>query len=225
MKDLRSGNVAIRDEAAARIWSRYAGQLLELARNRLSTRIKPREDEEDVLQRMYHSFCRRMAKDELTWLENRDDLLKLLIIMTKKKVLRVANHHTRERRDVGRERAREAGRDGTSSWPTLEEEVPTADAAPEDAKHLEKMLTDLLLELPEVLRRIALWKVERWTNKEIATKLGVVERTVERRVDLIRIALLEQEGCTVEEIADKLGQTVARIELKRTLLEIMRRQS
>ena len=44
---------------------------------------------------------------------------------------------------------------------------------------------DLLPE-PE-LRQIALWKVEGYTNEEIATRLDCVSRTIERKVSRIRL--------------------------------------
>src|SRR5262249_11489141 len=140
MKDLRSNDRTVRDEAAARIWNRYAEQLLDLARRRLSPRISAREDEEDVAQRMYHSFCRRMSGAKFTWLETRDDLLKPLIVMTKKKVLRVATFHTRDRRDVNREQTPGPGREETISWPNLEQEVPAEEPGTQDAERLENML-------------------------------------------------------------------------------------
>jgi DNA-directed RNA polymerase specialized sigma24 family protein len=37
-----------------------------------------------------------------------------------------------------------------------------------------------------VLRSIAVWKMEGYTNAEIAARLGCVEVTVERRLRLIR---------------------------------------
>ena len=46
-------------------------------------------------------------------------------------------------------------------------------------------LLDLLGE-PE-LRQIALWKVEGYTNEEIAVRLDCVPRTIERKVSRIRL--------------------------------------
>ena len=43
-----------------------------------------------------------------------------------------------------------------------------------------------MLEEPE-LRQIALWKVEGYTNEEIAARLDCVPRTVERKVCRIRL--------------------------------------
>jgi len=38
----------------------------------------------------------------------------------------------------------------------------------------------------DTLRKIALWKMEGWTGQEIADKLGITRRSVERKVERIR---------------------------------------
>lgn len=38
----------------------------------------------------------------------------------------------------------------------------------------------------ETLRNVALWKMEGYTNDEIAERLGCVTRTVERKLEMIR---------------------------------------
>jgi len=46
----------------------------------------------------------------------------------------------------------------------------------------------LLDTLPDAeLRQIALWKVEGYTNEEIAARLDCVPRTIERKVSRIRL--------------------------------------
>ena len=57
--DLRSDEPGVREVAARLVWGRYLQELLLLARSHLSARIRCREDEEDVLQSMYKSFCIR----------------------------------------------------------------------------------------------------------------------------------------------------------------------
>jgi hypothetical protein len=59
--------------AARLVWGRYFQELLLLARNHLSARIRCREDEEDVLQSMYKSFCVRQRRGDFD-LANRDEL-------------------------------------------------------------------------------------------------------------------------------------------------------
>jgi DNA-directed RNA polymerase specialized sigma24 family protein len=61
---------------------------------------------------------------------------------------------------------------------------PTPEAAAEMADECRHLLG--LLDEPD-LRQIALWKVEGYTNEEIATRLDCVARTVERKVSRIRV--------------------------------------
>jgi hypothetical protein len=44
------------------------------------------------------------------------------------------------------------------------------------------------------LRSVALWKMEGFTNEEIATKLGCAGRTVERKLKVIRDLWTISEG-------------------------------
>ena len=70
--------------AARLIWLRYFRDLLELARSNLDRRIRRREDEEDVVQSMYKSFCLRQQRGEFD-LAGRDALWKLLVTITLRK--------------------------------------------------------------------------------------------------------------------------------------------
>jgi DNA-directed RNA polymerase specialized sigma24 family protein len=58
----------------------------------------------------------------------------------------------------------------------------------EECQRLLGMLTE-----PD-LRSVALWKLEGYTNEEIAAKLGCVERTVERKVRRIRAVWNQETG-------------------------------
>jgi DNA-directed RNA polymerase specialized sigma24 family protein len=60
---------------------------------------------------------------------------------------------------------------------------PTPEFAAQVAEQCERLLASLE---DESLRAIARMKLEGFTNPEIAAKLGVVERTVERRLQRIR---------------------------------------
>src|SRR5262249_40584853 len=100
--DLRSDDAAVRAFAARLIWERYFGELLVLARRQLDERIRRREDEEDVLQSMYLSFCRRQQQGEFK-LPDRDALWDVLVTITLCKARNVANRHRREKRDYRRE--------------------------------------------------------------------------------------------------------------------------
>src|SRR4051794_32005471 len=99
---LRSSDKGVRDAAAAQIWGRYFPQLLEKARRHLHTRVRQREDEADVLQDMYKSFCGRMEKGAFE-LNDRSDLWRLLVTMTLNKARKAGARHQRQKRDVSRD--------------------------------------------------------------------------------------------------------------------------
>ena len=57
IQHLRSPDVRQRDEAARVIWDHFEARLRSLVRRHLDNRIRRREDEQDILQSMYVSFC------------------------------------------------------------------------------------------------------------------------------------------------------------------------
>jgi RNA polymerase sigma factor (sigma-70 family) len=187
IQDLRSAEAAVREAAARQIWQRYFGALLALARRHLDARVRRREDEEDVLQSMYWSFCQRQQRGDFD-LASRDQLWKLLVTITLSKARNAAHRHRWKCRDVRREQADAArGGDvsGTPCWAL--EQMDAADPTPAEAAVLNEGLERRLKALGDpLLRRIALRKLEGYTNQEIAGELDVTERTVERKLERIR---------------------------------------
>lgn len=182
---LQSSDPDERDQAAGLIWRRYVRDLLELARNNLDARIRRREDEEDVLQSMYKSFCLRQQRGEFD-LAGRDALWKLLVTITLRKARNAANKQMRGKRDVARERTIADGDDGESArWPL--EQMDAAGPSPAEAALLNEALERRLEALGDSeLRQIALWRLEGYSNREIAGRLDCTERSVERRLERIR---------------------------------------
>jgi RNA polymerase sigma factor (sigma-70 family) len=187
VRDLRSDNSAVRNTAAQLIWQRYFQALLELARRNLDKRIRRRADEEDVLQSMFKSFCLRQQRGEFD-LADRDALWKLLVVITIRKACNLANRHRRGVRDVRREKATAPAADDESGCPRWAlEQMDAAVPTPAEAVVLNEALECRFRALPDPeLRQIAVWKLEGWTNVEIADRLGYVERTVERKLERIR---------------------------------------
>src|SRR5262245_37198866 len=104
LNDVAEGSPSMKQRAEAEIWRRYFPQLLPLARRCLDACTRRREDEEDILQSMYASFCARLRRGEFE-LEGRSDLMKLLVTMTLFKTRRTIARHRRQRRDARRETA------------------------------------------------------------------------------------------------------------------------
>ena len=182
---LRSDDPAERDIAARLIWQRYFRELLKLARRNLDNRIRQREDEEDVLQSMYKSFCLRQQRGEFD-LAGRDALWKLLVTITIRKARNTAKRQGRATRDVGREQTVPDSEEMRSPHWALEQ-MDAAGPSPAEAAVLNEALERRLEALADpALRQIALWRLEGYTNHEIAERLDCTERSVERRLERIR---------------------------------------
>jgi RNA polymerase sigma factor (sigma-70 family) len=182
LKDLESGTPSVRRQAEAEIWQRYFPQLLTLARRSIDARTRRREDEEDILQSMYHSFCVRLKRGEYE-LDGRGDLWKLLVTMTLFKTRRAIAKHRRHKRDVV-PHAPNDDQSGVWAFEQMDRAAPT----PDEALAFNEEVQTRLAALDPTLRQIVLWKLEGYTNAEIAgkNKLNCAERTIERKLSRIR---------------------------------------
>jgi RNA polymerase sigma factor (sigma-70 family) len=187
LDQLRAGDADASDQAGEEIWRRYAPSLLALARRHLDQQLCQRVDENDVLQSMYKSFCLRQQRGEFN-LTQRDDLWHLLVAITLRKVRDVAKHHGRERREHPREGAEQPEPTLPAGPQEICDRLPAGSPPPEEIAVFTEELQRRLQALPPELRQIALWKLEGYTNEEIAGPdlLNCSPRTVERKLERIR---------------------------------------
>jgi RNA polymerase sigma factor (sigma-70 family) len=167
-----------RTSAVGPLLAVYFDRLVQLARSRLHNLPGMANYDEDLALRAFYSVCRRLQDPARPLqLTGRDDLWRLLATRTISRAIDLIRRHRPGEvpGDFNLEQllARE---------PTPEEIAATADEC--------QRLLDLLVE-PE-LRQIALWKVEGYTNEEIAVRLDCVPRTVERKVRRIRVLWKEE---------------------------------
>src|SRR6516165_2981413 len=89
--DLKAGG----GSAAQPLWERYFERLVRLARNKLrsSHRRAAVEDEEDAALSAFDSFCRGAAAGRFPRLTDRDDLWRLLVVLTIRKALDQLERH------------------------------------------------------------------------------------------------------------------------------------
>ncbi len=184
-EQLRHVDARVRNDAARQIWKRYFPPLLDLARRHLSPKIRRRQDEEDVLQNMYFSFCRRQQAGKFERLDNRDDLWRMLVMMTLRKTRKIARNEQRRRRDYRREEALSPGaNDESANW--MFEQMDTSTPTPDEAAALAEELHRRLEALDPPVREIAALRLSGHSTAEIAERLGCSTRNVERRLRLIR---------------------------------------
>jgi DNA-directed RNA polymerase specialized sigma24 family protein len=180
------------DEAAAqKLWERYFQRMVALARKKLQGSPLRAADGEDVALSAFDSFCRGAEGGRFPRLTDRNDLWRLLVVITARKAVDLANHETRQKRGGGTVRGEEVLQIGERLG-GLDQVVgrePTPEFAAQVAEEYQRLLG--LLD-DDVLRSVALAKMEGHTNEEIAARLGCVPRTVERKLRVIR-SLWSQE--------------------------------
>jgi RNA polymerase sigma factor (sigma-70 family) len=180
---LKEGDLA----AAQPLWQRYHKQLITLARQKLQSSPRRGADEEDVVQSAFHSFFQGVTGGRFPQLNDRDNLWRLLVVITARKALdQLAREHAKRRGGgtVGGE-SRITSMEGDD--PAIQQVIgdePTPEFAAQVAEEYERLL-DVLDD--ESLRNVAIWKMEGYTNDEIAQKLDCSIRTVNRKLDTIRI--------------------------------------
>jgi DNA-directed RNA polymerase specialized sigma24 family protein len=162
-------------EAAQPLWERYFQRLVALARTKLHGTPRLAADEEDVALSAFDSFCRAAECGRFPQLHDRQDLWSLLVSITARKALDRRRYEGRQKRSA--DAVREADL----------EEIIGREPTPEFAAQVAEECRRLLDALGDAeLERVAVWKMEGCTTEEIATRMGCVNRTVERKLQLIR---------------------------------------
>ena len=175
------------DSAAQKLWERYFGRLVHLARDRLRAGPRGPADAEDAALSAFDSFCRGAAAGRFPRLDDRDDLWALLVTLTVRKAYAQVRRERRLKRGGGRVRTEQglggAAPDAGGGLDEIVGREPTPELAAmmaEQYLHLLEGLAD------ETLRRIATWKLEGYSIEEIAARLGCGRRTIERKLGVIR---------------------------------------
>ena len=133
-----------------------------------------------------------------------------LVTITLRKARNTAKAQRRDRRDIDREQpaGTETGCDSSStSWEL--EQMDTAGPSPMEAALLNEALEKRLESLADSdLRQIALWRLEGYSNREIAAQLDCTERSVERKLERIRRkwSTCDDEVPSRQRIAPKKGE-------------------
>jgi RNA polymerase sigma-70 factor, ECF subfamily len=198
LAELRSAEPGVRNDAAQRLWERFAPRLCDLARSRLNPIIRVREDENDIVQSMFQQFFEAQQADRYE-LRSREELWRLLVRMTLCKVANAAHYHRRGCRDVRRERSQaSSGRMPENAYDREVGIVPLLALSPEEEAISRIELARILLLLDEGQRQIIGWKLEGDTNAEIGRKIRRTERTVELKMRLIREILVRDPGVSQE---------------------------
>ena len=148
----------------------------------------PASDEEDAALSAFDSLCAGLARGQFPQLSDREDLWRLLVVITTRKVMAQARRQLREKRGGGMVRpAADLADPGPDDEDDILARAVGSEPTPEFAAMVAEEYRRLLERLDDdVLRKVAVLRMEGHTSDEIAEKLGCARRTVARQLALIR---------------------------------------
>jgi DNA-directed RNA polymerase specialized sigma24 family protein len=167
--------------AAQELWEAYFRRLVGLARVRLRDAPRRVADEEDVALSAFDSFCRGAQVGRFPRLDDRNDLWQILVLITVRKAIDLRNYEGRSSR--GRGRVQSLTELTQERLEAIGGDEPTPALAAQLAEEFQRLMEQLG---DSTLQRVATWKLEGYTDLEIAARLGCVTRTVERKLARIR---------------------------------------
>ncbi len=184
--NVKSGDLS----AAQPLWERYFARMVDLARARLRGSGRQgrdaASDEEDAALSAFDSLCAGLARGQFPQLADRDDLWRLLVVITTRKVSAQARRQLRQKRGGGHVQPATDLASCDSEDDLLARAVgsePTPEFAAMVAEEYRKLLERLG---DDVLRKVAILRMEGATTDAIAEQLGCARRTIARQLALIR---------------------------------------
>ena len=151
-------------EAVRQLWKRYFNRMVGLARLKLGHSPRGAADEEDVAVSAFDSFCQGVEQGQFSRLQDRDDLWRMLVVITVRKAVNLIHHQGRQKR-------------GGDQVPQTDDEVLQGLLSREPSPAITAAMNDECLRLfdllgDEMLRKLVRLKLEGHTNTESASLLG-----------------------------------------------------
>ncbi len=152
-------------------------------------------DEEDVALERVRQLRQGAAAGRFPKLGGRDDLWRVLVTITARKAFDQRQHENRRRRGGGKvfgedflARPDDEGHGGLDQVVGREPTPAFAAQVADECRRLLSVLRD------DTLRQIALLRMEGYSNEQVAERLGLGLRTIERKLDLIRKTWQSADG-------------------------------
>jgi RNA polymerase sigma factor (sigma-70 family) len=164
-------------QAASDLWSRYAEQLIALARKRLSKKLARHVDPEDLVQSAYRSFFLGARSDRYI-LKHSGDLWRLLVAITLHKLQSQFRHYSAQKRSMEQASSVEENNNLMN--------LLARDPAPEEAAALTDELERLLRQIKPSARSIVELCLHGYQVQEIAATTGKHEGTVRRNLKQVK---------------------------------------
>jgi len=179
--------------AAVAITRRFTVRLMALVHAKLDSRVRRKEDPEDVVQSVLRSFFIRQrtgSYDVANW----DSLWSLLAVITKRKCLNRAKHYLTQRRNIKVEVGASSWEDARDGRREPIDPEPTGIEALVLAETVEQVLRRFDADDRTIIELI----LRGYTPEDISAQLGVSERKVKRvghRVEQGLLKQIESDAC------------------------------
>ena len=158
------------EDAATKLYKRYAERLHRLAQRNTALDLSRRFDAEDVVQSVFRTFFRRV-RTGLYDLPAGDELWRLLLVISLNKIRTLAIHHRAQKRSVASTVAPDSG---------LLAQLADVNADNLALTSLKMVIDEVLCDLPAAQRRMIVRRIDGCQVEEIAAETGRSKRTVER---------------------------------------------
>lgn len=180
MRGLNDGDVG----AAQQLWDRYFEKLIRQAEVRIRDCPRGVLNAEDIAASVFESLWRGAQEGRFQNVKNRDELWWLLLSLTRQKS---ANHVRKESAQKRGGNFKQISNYSDENQKQIFEQLVSDEPTAEYSMLLEEEYSRLLSLLrDDVLRRIAVLRLEGYTNQEISTQLKISVPTVTRKFKLIR---------------------------------------
>ena len=168
-------------DAASALYVRYAKRLQKLASRQTSTDLSFRIASDEIVQSVFRTFFRRVAKGQYDAVDG-DDLWRLFLVIALNKIRSSAEFHRAQKRDM---------RKTKTADPRLFEAL--GNSSQDDQTEftvLRITIDEVLSELPDDHAQMVRLRIEGHTLPEIAEITGRAQRTTERVLKGFREALI-----------------------------------
>jgi RNA polymerase sigma factor (sigma-70 family) len=180
--DLKDGQ----DAATQKIWERYFDRLVRVASRQLGAAPRRIADEEDVAVSVFDSLCKGAAAGRFDKLNDRDDLWRLLTAISGMKAVDQIRRQTAKKRGGDKLRG-ESIVAGVNNPLGGFDQLVHGEPTPEFLAVMDEQQQEMFRILPdETQRSVARLRFEGYANEEIAEKLDISLRSVERKLKVIR---------------------------------------
>jgi DNA-directed RNA polymerase specialized sigma24 family protein len=183
ISSLRGGDF----DSAQRLWDRYRAKLMQVARRKLPKSNRLIADEEDVAQSVLIAIWKGYSAGKFDDIKNRDDIWWLLVTIARRKITSSTRKESALKRGGHFGDRKRVKSTDSSGGELFIQGIVDRQPTPEFVSALvdeEAMLMSRLRD--DQLKSIARLRITGYSVPEIAEKLTIAQRSVERKLRLVR---------------------------------------